>query len=143
MRGQVARFGGSLSAVVERCAGRTHIEDRPLPRLWISHGDFLDEGGFLAEAGSVNATDAASQTTRFHMSLPIHLEAYATERPDDASGWITRRVPDQDLSRAPDDLCLFARGATHLHGVWRSNTVIIPYDAIRAALAPASGPAPR
>jgi len=142
MRRQVARFGGNFSAVVERCGGRTHIEDSPPPRLWISHGDFGDESGVLAEAGSASAIDsrrigAASgvpQHGRFLVWLPVHLEGYATERPSDVSGWVTRRVVAQDLLSAPDDLCIFARGASLLHGVWRSNTVIIPYEAIRVAL---------
>lgn len=148
IRRQVAPLGGNLSAVVERCAGRTHIEDRPPPRLWISHGDFADEFGLLADAGSPSASDprrlgpasGVPHNGRFFMLLPIHLEGYATERPSDVSGWVTRRVVDQDLLRAPDDLCLFARGASHLHGVWRSNTVIIPYADIRAALNPSPTP---
>lgn len=142
MRRQVARFGGNISAVVERCAGRTYIEDIFLPRQWISHGDFGDEFGVLAEAGSPSASDprrlgpvsSVPKNGRFFVLLPIHLEGYATERPNDVSGWVTRRVVDQDLLRAPDDLCLFVRGASHPHGVWRSNTVVIPYEVIRGAL---------
>ncbi|MBX9593168.1 MAG: hypothetical protein K2X46_02300 [Roseomonas sp.] len=143
LRRHVARFGDSFSAIVERCAGRTHIEDRWLPRQWIGHGDFLDELGVLANAGRGTAEDpwrlgamaGVPRDGRFTFMLPIDLEAYATERPSDTSGWVTRRVPEQDLSRAPDDLCVFARGWTAFQGVWRSNTVVIPYAAIGAALA--------
>lgn len=147
-RRQVARFGSSFFAVVERCAGRTHIEDPGLPRQWISHGEFVDELGVLARAGRGSEADPRRRTPaegipsngRFYFILPVHLEGYAMERTGMRSGWETRRRVDQDLLRAPDDLCVFARGFTYFQGVWRSNTVIIPYADIRAAVDAAPAP---
>ena len=141
-RRQVARFGLSFFAVVERCAGRTHIDDPSRPRQWISHGQFVDELGTLAQAGRGSSGDprrlspvaGVPRNGRFYFLLPIHLEGYATERPNNLLGWETRRLPDLDLPRAPDDLCVFARGWTVPDGIWSSNTVVIPYADIRAAL---------
>ena len=149
-RRQVARFGSSFFAVVERCAGRTHIVDPGLPRQWISHGEFVDELGVLSRAGRGSEADPIRLTPaegipsngRFYFVLPVHLEAYAMERTGMRSGWETRRRVDQDLLRAPDDLCVFARDFTYFQGVWRSNTVVIPYAGVRAALDASHSPAP-
>jgi hypothetical protein len=148
LRRQIARFDGSFFAVVERCAGRTHIEDPPMAASWISHGEFMDEHGLLAQAGSIRLNNSADRAPaegvprngRFFFLLPIHLEGYVTERPTSISGLVARRVFEQDLLRAPDDLCVFARGFAYFQGIWRSNTVVIPYAAIRAALDSAPSP---
>jgi hypothetical protein len=142
LRAHAARSSASFRAYVERCAGRTHIEDTMFPRLWISRGDFSDDLGVLAEAGRPIGTDplrvgpvaGVPREGRFFVLLPIHLMAFAWERQNDNSGWTIRRVAERDVLQAPDDLCVFARGASYLEPVWRSNTVVIPFAAIRAAL---------
>jgi hypothetical protein len=147
LRRQIARFQGSFFAVVERCAGRTHIDDPPMERSWISHGKFLDEQGVLAEAGRILSSErdlgpaaGVPRNGRFFFLLPIHLEGYVREQISSNSGWSSRRVFEQDLLRAPDDLCVFARGFAYFQGIWRSNTVVIPFAAIRAALDSAPSP---
>lgn len=141
-RRRVARHNMNFTAVIERCAGRTHIEDRDYPRQWINHGDFVDDQGILADAGRaivgdpsrLSGAEGIPQNGRYYLLLPIHLQGYMSDRPSESSGWVVRRAPDQDILHAPDDLCVFARGAAYFRGVWRSNTVVIPYAAIRAAL---------
>jgi hypothetical protein len=147
LRRQIARFEGSFIAVLQRCAGRTHIQEAPMERSWISHGKFLDEQGVLADAGSIRSGEqgraraaGVPRNGRFFFLLPIHLEGYVTERPTNISGMVTRRVFEQDLLRAPDDLCVFVRSTTYFQGRWRSNTVVIPFAAIRAALDSAPSP---
>jgi hypothetical protein len=72
--------------------------------------------------------------------LPIPLQTFARQQPIDGAGYVVRSVIYHDLRRNSDDLCVFARGWTYFQGVWRSNTVIIPYADIRAALNPSPTP---
>ncbi len=141
LRRQVARFGTSFFAVVERCAGRTHIDDLWDPNARIGTGDFFDEFGVLSDAGRsslanperLSAVSGEPRDGRFFFWLPIHLETYAQQQPI-VAGRVVRSVIYHDLRRDMEDLCVFARGWTYLAGVWRSNTVVIPYSSIRAAL---------
>lgn len=148
MRRQVARFGDSFFAVVERCAGRTHIDDPVWGAERIGHGDFFDDLGVLAQAGRGSAADpwrlgavaGVQRNGRFFFQLPIPSQTFARRQPVDSAGYVVRSVIYHDLRRSSDDLCVFARGWAYFQGVWRSNTVVIPYDAIRTALH--SSPAP-
>ncbi len=148
VRRQVARFGDSFFAIVERCAGRTHIGDPVWGTERVGHGDLADDLGVLAQAGRGSATDpwrvgavsGVPRNGRFFFQLPIPLQTLARRQPIDGAGYVVRSVIYHDLRRNSDDLCFFARGWTYFQGVWRSNTVVIPYDAIRAALN--SSPAP-
>jgi len=148
MRRQVARFGDSFFAVVERCAGRTHTDDPVWGAERVGHGDFFDDLGVLAQAGRGSAADpwrlgavsGVPRNGRFFVQLPIPLQTFARQQPIDGAGYVVRSVIYHDLRRNSDDLCVIARGWTYFQGVWRSNTVVIPYDDIRAALN--SSPAP-
>lgn len=141
LRRQVARFGTSFFAVVERCMGRTHIDDLWDPDARIGTGDFFDEFGVLSDAGRGSPANPERPSPvsgeprdgRFFFRLPIHLETYAQQQPI-VAGRVVRSVIYHDLRRDMEDLCVFARGWTYLAGVWRSNTVVIPYSSIRAAL---------
>lgn len=148
MRQQVARFGDSFFAVVERCAGRTRIDGPVWGAERVGHGDFFDDLGVLAQAGRgspadpqrLGAVSGVARNGRFFFQLPIPLQTFARQQPIDGAGYVVRSVIYHDLRRNSDDLCVFARGWTYFQGVWRSNTVIIPYTDIRAALNPSPTP---
>jgi hypothetical protein len=81
---------------------------------------------------------------RFLYSLPIARLSYAREQPRTAEEFERNPNIFHDLRRDADDICVYGRGWTFLRGVWRTNIVVIPYPAIRAALdasagAPATG----
>lgn len=147
LRRHVARFGTSFFAVVERCAGRTHIDDLWEPDARIGAGDFFDVFGVLSDAGRGSPANperpspvsGEARNGRFFFRLPIHLETYAQQQPI-VAGRVVRSVIYHDLRRDMEDLCVFARGWTYLAGVWRSNTVVVPYSSIRGALDPSPAP---
>lgn len=151
LRRQVARFSDGFVAVVERCAGPTGTGGPVWEGELIGYDGFSDEFGKIRDAGRAIGADprhleaayGVPRNGRFFFQLAIPARTYARRQPIDSAGYVVRSVIYHDLRRDTDDLCVFGRGWSILQGVWRSNTVIIPYGAIRAALAPASGPAPR
>jgi len=148
LRRQVARFGDSFFAVVERCEGRTHIDDPVWDAERVGHEGFFDDLGVLVEAGRGSAADplrlgavsGVPRNGRFFFQLAIPLQTFARQQPIDGVGYVVRGVIYHDLRRNSDDLCVFARGWTYFQGVWRSNTVVISNDAIRAAINSSPGP---
>lgn len=141
LRREVARFGYTFFTVAERCAGRTHIDYRRDSDARIGAGDFSDDLGVLVEAGSgtfadpkrIAPAEGEARDGRFFFRLPIYLQTYGEHRSIGGGRRINFHDIAYDLRRDTDDLCVFARGATLL-GEWRTNTVVIPHDAIRAAL---------
>lgn len=148
LRRQVARVGISFFAVVERCEGRIHIDHSAWDAERVGHEGFFDELGELAQAGRGSAADprhlepasGVPRNGRFFFQLAIPSLTYARRQPIDSAGFVVRSVIYHDLRRNSDDLCAFARGWDPLRGVWRSNTVVIPFETIREALY--SSPAP-
>jgi len=142
MRRQVTRFGDSFFAVVERCAGRTYIDDPVWGAERIGHGDFVDNLGIMSQASCGSSADplrlgavsGVPRNGRFFFQLPIQLETFARQQPINGAGYVIRSIIYHDMRRNSDDLCVFARGWTYFQGVWRSNTVVISYDAIRVAI---------
>lgn len=151
LRRQVARFGDSFLAVVERCAGHSRTGGPVWDGELVGYEGFSDEFGKIRDAGRaigadprhLEAASAVPRNVRFFFQLAIPAQTYARRQPIDSAGYVVRSVIYHDLRRDSDDLCVFARGWAIFQGVWRSNTVVIPHDAIRAALVPASGPAAR
>lgn len=147
MRRQTAWSETNLYPVVARCAGRTHLDDHQRHEGQIGSGDFFDDFGVLADAGRYPEVDAGRMAPtegerrngRFFFRMQIHMTTYARRRPsaimDPTSIFIYH-----DLRRDQDDLCIYARGGHFLGFIWLSNTVVIPYAAIREALD--SAPAP-
>ena len=148
LRREVARFGDSLVAIVERCAGRTHIEDRWDPDARIGAGEFVDDMGVLVEARHgtfmdrtrIAPAEGEARNGRFFFRLPIYLQTYGKQRSIGGGRRVNFNDIVHDLRRDTDDLCVFARGAAYLESVWWTNTVVIPHEAIRAALDAAPPP---
>jgi hypothetical protein len=148
LRRQVAHFATSFFVFVERCEGRTLIGDPVWGAERIGHEGFFDELGELREAGRGSVADPRGVETasgvprngRFFFKLAIPSQTFARRQPIDSAGYVVRSVIYHDLRRNSDDLCVFARGWNYVQGVWRSNTVVIPYADIRAALNPSSAP---
>jgi hypothetical protein len=148
LRRQIARFGDSFFVIVERCTERGRIEDLGwLTAESVGHGILLDDLGLLAEAGynslseiqRLGAVFGVPRNGRYFFQLPIVMMTLS-RNPPIVDRRVMRGVVYHDLRRDPEDLCFYVRGFTFFQGVWRSNTVVIPYDAIRAALDPSSPP---
>jgi hypothetical protein len=141
MRRMAGRSSTSFQSLVEPCAGRSHTEDTFYPAVGFSSGDFFDEFGYISDAGQfvpsswreVSPPVGVPRDGRFFVKLPISLRAFVSVR-DEYGQLSSERKPELDLPLAPDDLCVLARGAPMIWLPWRSNTVVIPFAAIRAAL---------
>lgn len=142
MRRAAARSGASFFAFVQRCAERANIDDLRLLewKQGVAKDNFIDEFGFLADADKpslpnwkhIGETAGKPREGRFYFRLQIYLITNG-EWEKNADGTFERGIY-HDLRRDHEDLCVYARGTTSLFVVWRSNTVVIPYQAIRAAL---------
>ncbi|WP_291295414.1 hypothetical protein [Elioraea sp.] len=151
MRRMPGRSSTTFQGRTEPCAGRPHTEDMFYPAVGFRAGEFFDECGYIRDAGlsvlpgprELSPAEGVPRDGRYLVMPPISLRAFVSVR--DERGTLRREnQPELDWQRAPDDLCVLARGAEFMWIPWRSNTVVIPFAAIRAALdaAPAQPAAP-
>ena len=134
LRQQGGENSDSFTVRLTRCEGRTHVPDR---EPW---GPLVDHAGLYDERGApildpLAGQDELPHPTRFTYWLPISLVTLARESRLGAEGRLSQWSVDHDLRNDTADLCLYARGAVMLLGTWRTNTVVIPRAAIRAAVA--------
>ncbi len=113
------------------CRGRTHIGRQD------ARFDIVGTGPWRAEPAAAGQLTSASADMRFRYSVPILLRQVGGIYSGDGLG--ERSYADVDLRRDPVDLCLFI-DTTNFGPQWRSNTVVIPADAIRAAVTAAAPP---
>jgi hypothetical protein len=147
LRRQVARFADNFSPIVERCAEDARLDNVGWGAESIGDGNILDDLGFLVEDGYrrgyemryLGVVSGVPRNGRYFFQLPIAMMSLSLHQPI-VDRRVMRGVVYHDLRRDPEDLCFYVRGFTFFQGVWRSNTVVIPYDAIRAALDPSSPP---
>ena len=123
----------STGVHVVLCRGRSRITERDLNVDVVAIALLLDAGGFITDtlprAEWPGATDG-----RYRYRVPIRLRGQRME--DLREGVLRFSLAEFDLMREPVDLCLMI-DTTGDDPRWRSNTVVIPADAIRAAVSTA------
>ena len=114
-----------------RCEGRMHVVDEAPWGPLVDHAGLQDEVGISAP----NERQSEGRSAWFTYTLPIGLVTDAWETRSGAANQVSSWSAHHDLGQDRSDLCVYARGAVMLLGTWRTNTVVIPHEAIRAALA--------
>lgn len=132
LRRRSARLG-AVYAWAERCLGRTKLagwaELAPLP------------AGFLADSfGNVNdrerdaAAVAAVGGAPMRYTMILLRQRLQGPPPNPPGSGMSPPLPPVDLRLDREDVCVFIEGTQFPFAPWRSNTVVIPHAAIRAAL---------
>ena len=131
LRHRIGADAAAFHAIVVRCEGRSHIPDEhPIGPL-IAAADLRDRHGPLYRRARGDETGA-----RHTYWLPIALVTTAHDSRLTSTGAGRSWSVAHDLRRDTEDLCLYLRGTTHfILAIWRSNTIVIPREAVRAALA--------
>ncbi len=131
------RASGTYVTVV-LCRGRTHIA-REEARF-----DMVVAGSWREEPGTTGASQPGSERLgpigrryRYSVAIPVRQTGGAYS----GGGLGERSFAELDLMRTPVDLCLVI-DTSNYGPRWRSNTVVITAEAIRAAVAAVTGDRP-
>jgi hypothetical protein len=127
--------GRGVSVHVVTCAGRTHVTLRETRFDAVREGDLRDDLEFVNNRQPRSDWPPAIDG-RYRYTAAIVLRQPG--RQQISLGVLSHSTADIDLARAPVDLCLLLQ--SYGGRVWRSNTVVIPADAIRAAVTAATPP---
>jgi len=136
LRELAARPGTGASVELVLCNGRSHITDgeRRFGRLLA--GDLRDELEFIDnQQPRSDWPQPIDGPYRYSVAIVLRQQG----RESHTEGFVAYSLAEFDLMRNPVDLCLFLD--SYGYGpLWRSNTVVIPAAAIRAAIDAARPP---
>jgi hypothetical protein len=116
------------------CQGRTRISESDRDVAMVLRGPLQDNRGIVHDL--VPSTEWPPPIDgRYRYRVAFHLRQQGRE--DRREGQPAFSLAELDLIRNPVDLCLYV-DSTHFGPRWRTNTVVIPAEAIRAAITAAT-----
>ena len=119
------------------CQGRTHIPDSERNVDFVVDGRLQDTLGVVDDSLQPRAEWPQPIDGRYRYTVAINLRQQGRE--ERSEGRVTFSRAEFDLMRDPVDLCLWI-DTSNFGPRWRSNTVVIPAAAIRAAIDAAQPP---
>ncbi len=131
-----ARHSNGSYVDVVLCRGRTHVTRQDVRTGIVLSGHWRAEDD-SADPSRPRSVAEVRIDGRYRYSVAIRLRQ--ANRIARIEGLYDRSFAEVDLMRDPVDLCLVI-DSVHMGPRWRSNTVVIPAEAIRAAVAAAAPP---